>query len=120
MRHPIHDALYWPQTIPSTLEPINFDNLTLEFEKPDFEKFPLLPLAWEAAKLGKLYPCAYNAANEAAVSAFIDKKIGFLDIPKVTENVLQSDWTGDCLNLESILKADTDARAKALSFIPIE
>ena len=113
MRHPIHDAIYWPVTTPSALEPINFDDLTLEFFKPDTEKFPMLRLALEAARKGALYPCAYNAANEVAVAAFIESKIGFLDIPRITENVLQSDWTGDNMVLDNILKTDSDARRDA-------
>jgi len=117
MRHPIHDAIYWPVTTPSALEPINFDNLTLEFFKPDAERFPMLSLAREAAKQGGLYPCAYNAANEAAVAAFMENRIGFLDIPRITENVLQSDWTGDNMELDNILEADTEARRKTNSNI---
>ena len=117
MRHPIHDALYWPQTMPSALEPLCFDSLTLEFSKPDTEKFPMLPLAWKAAKLSRLYPCAYNAANEEAVAAFLDRRIAFTDIPKITEHVLEADWSGDCASLESILKADADARLRARDYM---
>jgi len=116
MRHPIHDAVYWPKTTPSSLEPVSFDSLTLEFSKPDIEKFPMLNLAREAAKKGELYPCVYNAANEIAVSAFLDHKIFFLDIPKITENVLQGDWTGDNFELENILRADKEARIKANTY----
>jgi 1-deoxy-D-xylulose-5-phosphate reductoisomerase len=117
MRHPVHDAIYFPVTKPSTLEQISFDSLTLEFSKPDPEKFPMLKYAWEAAKYGKLYPCAYNAANETAVTAFLEQKIGFLDIPKITDHVLQADWTCGCLDLEAVLKADADARRRAKAFI---
>jgi len=117
MRHPIHDALYWPRTAPSTLEPLSFDSLTLEFSKPDTDKFPMLSLAYEAAKQGALYPCAYNAANETAVAAFLDRTIGFLDIPKVTEYVMETDWSGDSYSLEAILNADAGARFKARAFI---
>jgi len=117
MRHPVHDAVYWPVTTPSSLEPLNFDSLTLDFSKPDFDRFPMLGLAVEAAKKGELYPCAYNAANETAVSAFLEQKIGFLDIPRITESVLQSDWSGDYLNLKAILNADSQARQKADDFI---
>ncbi|MCL2211564.1 MAG: 1-deoxy-D-xylulose-5-phosphate reductoisomerase [Treponema sp.] len=117
MRHPIHDAIYWPDTTPSILEPVNFDSLTLEFSKPDLEKFPMLTIAQNVAKYGSLYPCAYNAANEIAVSAFLDKKIKFTDIPKITSNVLDSDWSGDNMDLDIILKADTAARIKAKSYI---
>jgi len=114
MRHPIHDALYWPVTTKSTLEPISFDSLTLEFSKPDTEKFPMLTYAWEAAKRGGLYPCAYNAANEVAVMAFLEQKIKFLDIPKITEYVLQADWSCGSLDLETVLKADAEARHRAI------
>jgi len=117
MRHPIHDALYWPQTVSLNLEPLNFDSLTLEFEKPDFQKFPMLSLAMEAAKRGCLYPCAYNAANEEAVRAFLDEKIGFLDIAKVTASVLEKDWAFDYSDLQTVLKADADSRQLALSYI---
>ena len=117
MRHPIHDAIYWPVTTKSTLEPISFDSLTLEFSKPDPDKFPMLKHAWEAAKLGALYPCAYNAANETAVTAFLEQKIGFLDIPKITEHVLQADWSADNLDLETVLEADAEARRRAGSLI---
>ncbi|MCL2722241.1 MAG: 1-deoxy-D-xylulose-5-phosphate reductoisomerase [Treponema sp.] len=110
MRHPIHDAIYFPNTTPSSLEPLNFDCLTLEFFKPDTQKFPMLTFAQEAAKKGALYPCAYNAVNEEAVAAFLNQKIKFTDIPKITEQVLQSDWTGDCMNLETVLEADKKAR----------
>ena len=117
MRHPIHDALYWPKTMPSALDSLNFDSLVLEFEKPDMEKFPMLKLAWEAARYGALFPCAYNAANEEAAAAFLNRRIGFLDIPKITEYVLEADWSCEHINLDAVLKADTEARQKAESYI---
>ena len=117
MRHPIHDALYWPVTTPLNLDPLNFDSLTLEFSKPDTGKFPMLSHAWAAAAKGCLYPCAYNAANEIAVAAFLEQKIKFTDIPKITEHVLQSDWSSNRLDIEAILEADKTARSRAVSFI---
>jgi len=117
MRHPIHDALYWPKTKPSSFDSLNFDSLNLEFEKPDTEKFPMLNLAWKAAKSGAMYPCAYNAANEEAVTAFLNRKISFTDIPEITEHVLETDWSTEPDELETVIKADTGARLKALSFI---
>jgi 1-deoxy-D-xylulose-5-phosphate reductoisomerase len=116
MRHPIHDALYWSVTTPSTLDTLNFDSLTLEFSKPDLDRFPMLNYAWEAARLGALYPCAYNAANETAVTLFLEQKIGFLDIPKITDYVMQENWTSGNLDLETILNADAKARQRAGSF----
>jgi 1-deoxy-D-xylulose-5-phosphate reductoisomerase len=77
----------------------------------------MLSLAWEAAKKCGLYPCAYNAANEEAVAAFLEQKIKFTDIPKITEYVLQADWSLDASCLDSILEADTKARLRANSLI---
>jgi 1-deoxy-D-xylulose-5-phosphate reductoisomerase len=118
MRHPIHDALYWPEIRPcGGPEVLNFDSLTLEFEKPDTERFPMLNLAREAARRGGLCPCVYNAANEAAVTAFLNGKIGFLDIPRITDHVLSGNHASDADDLKSILKADADARRKAGGYI---
>ncbi|MDR2541846.1 MAG: 1-deoxy-D-xylulose-5-phosphate reductoisomerase [Treponema sp.] len=117
MRHPIHDALYWPQTTPSALELLCFDSLTLEFSKPDLLKFPMLDIAYSAAKLGGLYPTAYNAANEVAVASFLEQKCGFLDISMITSRVMDSDWTGNSHSIEAILKIDADARLKAKAII---
>jgi 1-deoxy-D-xylulose-5-phosphate reductoisomerase len=118
MRHPIHDALYWPEIKPcDCTEVLNFDSLTLEFEKPDAERFPMLNLAWEAVRRGGLCPCAYNAANEEAVTAFLNGKIGFLDIPRITDHVLSGNFACGADGLESILKADADARRKAGEYI---
>jgi len=117
MRHPIHDALHWPYTEPLNIDTLNFDSLTLEFEKPDIEKFPMLSLARESAKKGCLYPCVYNAANEEAVTAFINKRIGFLDIPRITCNVLEKDWALNYIDIETVLKADADARQETVKII---
>jgi len=117
MRNPIHDALFWPKTEPLNPEEVNFDSLTLEFEKPDIQKFPMLDLARQSADKGGLYPCAYNAANEEAVSAFLQNKIGFMDISGITKNVLDQDWSGGCTQKEEILNADALARKKAVFYI---
>jgi 1-deoxy-D-xylulose-5-phosphate reductoisomerase len=117
MRHPISDALYFPKTSALNFENLEFDSLNLEFEKPDQERFPMMRLAFEAAKQGGLYPCAYNAANEEAVAAFLKNEIGFLDIPKVTSHVLESNWTLQYSDIQTVLKADADARIKAINYI---
>jgi 1-deoxy-D-xylulose-5-phosphate reductoisomerase len=77
----------------------------------------MLDLAYGAVRLGGLYPCAYNAANEVSVAAFLDRKIGFLDITRIVEFVLQKDWGGEAADLASILEADAAARGFALSRI---
>jgi len=117
MRHPISDALFWPKTSASNLDTLNFDSLTLEFEKPDNKRFPMLDLAREAVRQGGLYPCAYNAANEEAVSAFLDQRIGFLEIPRITNYVLESGWASHYSGIEAVLKADADARIKAVNLL---
>ncbi|MDR3115375.1 MAG: 1-deoxy-D-xylulose-5-phosphate reductoisomerase, partial [Treponema sp.] len=123
MRLPIHNALYYPDCTPCSWGHLDFSGgLTLDFEPPDFEAFPMLSLAYEAAKRGRLYPAAYNAANEAAAAAFLTKKIGFLDIFRVVGYVLERDWNA-AGNLESpealqiILEADEKARKTANMFI---
>ncbi|MDR2792697.1 MAG: 1-deoxy-D-xylulose-5-phosphate reductoisomerase [Treponema sp.] len=110
MRHPIQDALFFPDKGEVSFDTLDFTSLTLEFEAPDEKKFPLLPLAYHAAKAGSLYPVAYNAANEEAVSLFLEEKICFLDIARIVEAVLQQDWTG-VVTLEAVWEADKKARA---------
>jgi 1-deoxy-D-xylulose-5-phosphate reductoisomerase len=117
MRLPIHNALFYPESKPCPFATIGFENLHLDFEKPDLERFPLLGLAYEAAAKNALYPTAYNAANEIAVAAFLNKRIGFMQIPEITEHVLQNDWQNDAHSLHSILEADKKARELAASFI---
>ena len=116
MRLPIRKALYWPET--AAFEGaagwgLDFNALTLEFFPPDMEKFPLLALAYEAVQRGGLYPCAYNAANEAAVAAFLDGRIGFLDIGRITRYVLDKDWSKEVLDIASVLEADRQTRETA-------
>jgi 1-deoxy-D-xylulose-5-phosphate reductoisomerase len=132
MRLPIHNALYSPQCIPCPFGALDFDALTLEFERPDPERFPMLPLACEAIRRGGLYPCVYNAANEAAVAAFLSGKAGFLDIPVIVGYVLNMKWEGaggtaggekgrsgpSCgQGIGAVLEADAGARAAAAEFI---
>ncbi|MDR2103739.1 MAG: 1-deoxy-D-xylulose-5-phosphate reductoisomerase [Treponema sp.] len=114
MRLPIHEALYWPRIVSSPFGSLNFDALTLEFEKPDYQKFPLLPLAYDAAGAGGVYPAVYNAANEAAAAAFLEERIGFLDIPRIVQDVLEKDWYTPSPDLETILDADKRAGTMAL------
>jgi 1-deoxy-D-xylulose-5-phosphate reductoisomerase len=119
MRLPILKALYWPKMPPSDgnedwgLDRLDFNALSLEFHQPDPLKFPMLPLACEAVRKGGLYPCAYNGANEAAVSAFLEGRIGFLDIARITRYVLDSDWSAEPVDIASVMEADR--RAKILA-----
>src|SRR5262245_15042 len=80
MRVPISYALTYPERAATPVAPLDLAGLTLEFHEPDLETFPLLALAREAGVRGGTFPCAFNAANEVAVEAFVPGRIGFLAI----------------------------------------
>jgi len=113
MRLPIHEALHPGEEREAGFGRLEFDFLTLEFFPPDARRFPLLALAYEAAEKGGLYPCAYNAANEAAVAAYLSRRIGFIDIGRVTGHVLEGDWSARDPCAAQIIEADARARAAA-------
>ncbi|HAK68770.1 MAG TPA: 1-deoxy-D-xylulose-5-phosphate reductoisomerase [Treponema sp.] len=113
MRHPIFGALVWPEIRENYLEPFDLAGNELTFYPPRKDDFPMLSIAYECALRGKSYTVAYNAANEIAVSAFLDSKIGFMDIPKIVSSTLQDDWSQNPDTLEAIYKADSEARLKA-------
>ncbi|HEX6701603.1 MAG TPA: 1-deoxy-D-xylulose-5-phosphate reductoisomerase, partial [Gaiellaceae bacterium] len=86
MRVPISFALTYPERAPTPVAPLDLaGGLTLEFAEPDLETFRLLPLAREAGERGGTYPCAFNAANEVAVAAFLAGRLPFLGIADVVE-----------------------------------
>ncbi|TNE60055.1 MAG: 1-deoxy-D-xylulose-5-phosphate reductoisomerase [Alphaproteobacteria bacterium] len=119
MRTPIAYTLAWPDRMAVPVTPLNLGALgQLTFETPDFSRFPLLKIAQVALQRGGLAPTILNAANEVAVSQFLHRKIGFLDIAEVVERVLESsesfDFGGIVLeNLEQVM--DVDARARVLA-----
>jgi 1-deoxy-D-xylulose-5-phosphate reductoisomerase len=117
MRLPIHNALYWPECLPCPFAHLDFERLTLEFERPDGEKFPMLPLAYEAAGKGGLYPTVYNAANEIAVDAFLSERIGFMNIAELTGEALSHNWQTTADSLHSIFEADRVARNLTIRYI---
>ena len=85
MRLPIQYALTFPDRLPMQGERLDFNGLTLGFSKPDTDRFPCLRLAYEAMERGGDAPCVVNAANEVAVEAFLDGRIGFCRIAEVIE-----------------------------------
>lgn len=103
MRIPIQYAMTYPKRIcNSIVKRLDLTEIgSLHFEKPDFQKFPCLALAFEALKKGGLALTALNGGNEAAVKLFLDKKIGFTDIPKLVEYALYNFDDGE-LNLQNI------------------
>jgi 1-deoxy-D-xylulose-5-phosphate reductoisomerase len=118
MRLMIQYALTYPERLPTDLPPLGLGNLArLEFLEPDFERFPCLRLAYEAMREGGTMPAAMSAANEVAVAAFLDRRLGFMDIPRLIEETMQSHETEPCSSIESIQSADAWARARAESLI---
>ena len=119
MRLPIHEALFWPGTEEYTLASLNFDTLTLTFAPPDYESFPMLGLAYEALKGGPMLPIVFNAANEVAVGAFLERRIGFPEIPRLVAYALAHYLPGgqDAETLEAVLDLDREARALAGEYL---
>lgn len=114
MRHPILNALMWPENNPNYLKPMNFDtSLAMQFEPPRYNDFPMLSLAYRCAGLSGRYTIAYNAANEIAVSAFLDGTILFGDISRLVALVIDRDWSGEPSTFDEVLEADTLARNHA-------
>ena len=114
MRLPIQYAITYPERKPSVCSPLLLQNeQPLTFHKPDPERFGALKLAFEALRSGKTYPIAYNGANEAAVEAFCDGRIGFLDIERVVDYTLNQHSPGDAKSLAEIAEADRLVRKMA-------
>ncbi len=118
MRIPIQYALSYPERSRNDLPRIDFYRLKgLNFEKPDFGKFPCLGLAYQAAKDLGTMPAVLNAANEESVGSFLNKRIKFLDIPKIVAKVMRRHRRLACPDLRQVLQADAWAREEARSII---
>ena len=118
MRLPIQYALGWPERYPYAFDQLDLVKYgTLTFEAPDLEAFPSLAIAIECGKAGGTLPCAFNAANEEAVNAFLEGKIKYLDIPYITASVTQAHHNVLVPTLEDIEAADAAARVAAQAVI---
>ncbi len=118
MHIPIRYALSYPERITSVREPLKlsqYSNLT--FEAPDMNRFPLLSFAFEAIAAGGNMPCILNAANEVAVAAFLNRKIRFMDIPRLVEKVMKETPFISSVTLEDLVATNTEARSRAKSLI---
>jgi 1-deoxy-D-xylulose-5-phosphate reductoisomerase len=114
MRVPISFALTYPERRPTAVAGLDFSaGLTLEFEPPDGERFPLLGLAREAGERGGTYPCAFNAANEVAVAAFLDRRIRFVEIARLVQGALEEVDGSPAGDLGELVEADEQARRLA-------
>lgn len=110
MKRPILSALTYPETKTNYLEPFSLYDKTMTFFKPRLTDFPMLSYAYEAAKKGKSYTIAYNAANEVAVAAFVSGAIDFTMISRVVRTVLDKDWTQEVPTFEAVYTQDALAR----------
>ena len=110
MKHPILNALTWPQNRENYLEPFDLFDKTMTFFKPRMQDFPMLSYAFECVKFGKAYPIAFNAANEVAVNAFLQEKISFQAISRVVRSVLDKNWNHKIKSFDDVFAADDEAR----------
>ena len=114
MREAIQFAFCFPHRLPLDNKKLNFAELgSMSFEAPDHERFPALGLAYEALRKGGNMPCIMNAANEAAVAAFLQEKIGFYDITDVVRETMETSEFIKFPDIYAIFGTNEDAQAKA-------
>jgi 1-deoxy-D-xylulose-5-phosphate reductoisomerase len=114
MRVPISFALTYPERAATPIPPLDLSQgLVLEFDPPDLETFPLLALARRAGDRGGTFPCAFNAANEVAVAAFLEGRLSFLGIAATVEETLAAVAGAPARDLSDLVEADAEARRLA-------
>jgi 1-deoxy-D-xylulose-5-phosphate reductoisomerase len=118
MCFPIQYAITWPQRVANSLPPLDFGKLAkLEFFTPRYDDFPALNLARRAGEIGGTLPAVLNAANEIAVSAFLDGRANFPHIPSTVAKVMERHRAIAHPDLDAILAADQWARDEAAALI---
>ena len=111
MRIPIQHALTYPERVETPLEPLDLLEIpTMTFQAPDLDRFPGLKYGYDAGRVGGTMPAVLNAADEIAVEAFLERKIGFLDIPALCHQVMKKHRVNTNPDLKEILEADKWAR----------
>jgi 1-deoxy-D-xylulose-5-phosphate reductoisomerase len=117
MRLPIQVALAWPERLPTGIEPVRLIRpdgaVTMTFEPPDRAAFPALDLAYRAGRLGLTYPAVLNAANEAAVEAFLAGQIELTRIAEIVERVMEEHEAPRVVSVVNLERADAWARERA-------
>jgi 1-deoxy-D-xylulose-5-phosphate reductoisomerase len=114
MRTPIAHALAFPERIESGVAQLDLTQMAaLQFHQPDFERFPCLALAFEALREGGTAPALLNAANEVAVQAFLERRIGFRDIDRVIARVVHENEHGAASSIDAVMAQDARARRAA-------
>ncbi|MDQ3634264.1 MAG: 1-deoxy-D-xylulose-5-phosphate reductoisomerase [Acidobacteriota bacterium] len=115
MKHAIQYALTYPTRSKNCLPPLDFTKISeLNFETPDFERFPNLAIAYKALKKGGTTPAVLNASNEIAVQAFLDGKIKLNEIAQINEKLVESHTPKNVDSLEIVLEADEQARKSVI------
>ena len=117
MRLPILYAMTFPERVPSDLRFDIGDLRQLDFSPPDLKRFPCLRLAYEAAEAGGAKSIALNAADEVAVAAFLNRSIGFSDIPRLIEAVLRETADHKPESIRGVLAIDAEARKVAAEMV---
>jgi 1-deoxy-D-xylulose-5-phosphate reductoisomerase len=114
MRTPIAHALAFPERIDSGVGQLDLTQVgTLQFHQPDYQRFPCLALAFDALRAGGTAPALLNAANEVAVQAFLERRIGFRDIDRVIARVMHENPHGAAPSIEAVMAQDAHARRAA-------
>jgi 1-deoxy-D-xylulose-5-phosphate reductoisomerase len=120
MRIPIAYALSYPERLGLGLSKLSLSQCgSLSFEKPDYERFPALQLAFDVLEMGGTKPAVLNAANEVAVASFLDGRLKFLEIAEIVAATLERTDNGDETDLDAILDADAQARKIAAELITL-
>ncbi|HEU4320709.1 MAG TPA: 1-deoxy-D-xylulose-5-phosphate reductoisomerase [Acidimicrobiia bacterium] len=117
MRIPIQYAITYPDRSPSPVDRFTLAGLDLAFEAPDFDAFPALSIAYAAGRAGGSAPAVMNGADEVAVEAFLQGRLGFLGIPEVVQRTIEAVETTPLETVDDVLAADREARSVAASLI---
>ncbi len=121
MRYPIALGLFYPDIPPQKFPSLDLAGKIFEFSDPDYHKFPLLKLSYDAGREGGIIPAVLNAANDEAVLSFLQGRIKFIDIPVIVRRVIDDFVKRNLhereLSLETILKTDLEARTAASKLI---
>ena len=118
MKLPIQYALSWPERWQPPVAALDLVKVaSMTFSAPRFNDFPCLQLAYEAGKAGGIMPCVLNAANEVAVTAFMQKKIGFTGIPEIIASTIGAFANCPATSIEQLIDVDIEARRRAEEFI---
>jgi 1-deoxy-D-xylulose-5-phosphate reductoisomerase len=120
MRLPIQYALTYPERLPTDLPFLDLESaMRLEFHPPDLDRFPCVRLAYQAIETGGTAPAVLNAANEIAVAAYLEERIGFLQIPEIIGETLERHERREADDLETVLAADAWAREEAQKLVAV-